>query len=58
MGAIGLEEANGSQCNEIKSDYEQEVIEQCDINCKGEIKEARKGWEQRRMKEGVCGLGM
>jgi len=58
MGAQGLDEANGSESREIRSYLEQDVIEEYDTKSEGEMKEARKGCQQRRMQEAVCGMGM
>jgi len=58
MGAEGLDESKGSETREIRSHLEQDVIAEYDTENEEEIEEARKGWEQRRIEEAVCGMRM
>jgi len=48
-----LDEANGSESRKIRSHLKQNVIEEYNAKSEGEIEEARKGLEQRRMQEVV-----
>jgi len=43
MRAERLDEANGRQSREIRSHFEQDVIDGCDTNSEGEMEEVRKG---------------
>jgi len=53
MRAERLDEANGSESRKISSHHKQNVIEEYNTKSEGEIEEARKGLEQRRMQEVV-----
>lgn len=58
MGGERNDEADGSERSGIRGRLNQDVIEECDNKCEGEIEEVGKGCEKRRMPGAVCGMGM